>query len=89
MKDRSKQINRVKVNIDGEDYCIKGAVPKQHIERAASLVDEKIVDLAESHPYLSRNKIAVLAALNIADEFLRIKEENEELIDLLDVETKG
>lgn len=89
MKDRSEQINKVKVKIDGEDYCIKGAVPKEYIEQAASLVDEKIVDLAESHPYLSRNKIAVLAALNIADEFLRIKEENEELIHLLDVETKG
>lgn len=89
MKDRSGQINRVKVKIDGEDYCIKGMVPKEHIERTASFVDEKIVDLSESHPYLSRNKIAVLAALNIADELFRLKEEYDELLHLLDVETKG
>lgn len=89
MKSRSEQINRVKVKIDGEDYCIKGAVPEEHIKRTASFVNKKIVDLSESHPYLSRNKIAVLAALNIADELFRLNEEYEELLQLLDAETKG
>jgi cell division protein ZapA len=41
-------------------------------------------DLSQNYPDLSRTKIAVLAALNITDELLRLKQEYEEFLTTFD-----
>lgn len=89
MQRGSKPINRVKVQIYGEDYYIKGSAPSEYIKQVAAYVDQKIADLSQGHANLSTTKIAVLAALNITDELFKLNKEYEEFLSLLDSETKG
>lgn len=86
MEKATEKINSIKVKINGEDYYIKGAVPEEYIERVASYVDEKMVDLSRSHQKLSPARIAVLAALNITDELFKLKQEYDEFLNMLESE---
>ena len=89
MPSETKSINRVKVRINGEDYYVKGTVPTEYIKQVADYVDRKMSDLSQNYPDLSRTRIAVLAALNITDELLRLKQEYEEFLTTFDEELKG
>ncbi|WP_422445427.1 cell division protein ZapA [Thermoanaerobacterium sp. DL9XJH110] len=89
MQKGSEQINRIKVEINGEDYYIKGTAPEEYIKQVASYVDKKMKNLSQSHPNLSRNRVAVLAALNITDELFKLKKEYEEFLSMVDGESRG
>jgi len=89
MPSETKSINRVKVRINGEDYYVRGRVPVEYIKKVANYVDRKMCDLSQNYPDLSRTRIAVLAALNITDELLRLKQEYEEFLTTFDDESKG
>jgi cell division protein ZapA len=86
MEKAPEKINRIKVNINGEDYYIKGAVPDEYIRQVASYVDKKMTDLSRSHPHLNAARIAVLAALNITDELFKLKQEYDEFLNMLESE---
>lgn len=72
-------VHRVTVTILGEDYTLRGTAPEVWMERVARHVDQLMVSLAERNRGLTGGKIAVLAALNLADELLRLQEERQRL----------
>ncbi len=43
------------------------------------MVDKKMQQIAEKNPKLSTNMLSVLAALNLADELLKLQDEHEKL----------
>jgi len=88
MFNEAKPINRVKVKINGEDYYIKGTASEEYIKRVAKYVDKKMYDLEKNNPNLSRTRLAVLAAINITDELLQLKQEYEEFLMTFDGDTK-
>ncbi|HMM21172.1 MAG TPA: cell division protein ZapA [Selenomonadales bacterium] len=75
--------NKVTVEIYGESYAVKGDAEIEQIERVAALIDERMRRTARSNPRLSTTKIAVLTALNIADEFLRLEQDYRQLVQML------
>lgn len=79
-----ERISRVKVQILNDEYVIKGKDNVEHIENVAQYVDLQMKQIALNDPSLSPKKIAVLAALNIADEYLKLQQDYQELISLLD-----
>lgn len=80
------ELNRVTVTIYGEDYTIRGTEEKDHIETTAQMVDEKMAEIGERLPELSLSRVAVLAAINLADELLKAEERNERLTGMLEEE---
>jgi len=88
MANEAKQVNRVKVNINGEDYYIKGTVPEEYIKRVAKYVDKKMYELESKHLNLSRSKLAVLTAINITDELFKLRQEYEEFLITFDGSAK-
>lgn len=88
MANEAKQVNRVKVNINGEDYYIKGTVPEEYIKRVAKYVDKKMYELESKHPNLSRSKLAVLTAINITDELFKLRQEDQEFLITFDGSAK-
>ncbi|ADL08150.1 cell division protein ZapA [Thermosediminibacter oceani] len=84
--ERESDITRVKVEINGENYYIKGAASEEHIKQIAAYVDQKMRSLSKANPRLNRINLAVLTAINIADEFLRLKAEYDEFLELLEDE---
>jgi len=64
----------VTVEIMGQRYPIKSALDLEYITDLASYVDEKIQSAAELSTGGDTVRIAVLAALNIADEYFRARD---------------
>jgi cell division protein ZapA len=79
--------NKMSVEIYGQSYPIVSKANPAHMREVASLVDHKMRELAEMNPRLDTTKLAVLSACNIADEFLRLKKEFDELMHLVEDET--
>jgi len=66
----------VPVEIHGQRYPIRSALDQDYVVRLASYVDEKMRAAGESTPTGDSLRLAVLAALNIADELFRCRDSN-------------
>jgi cell division protein ZapA len=64
----------VSVKIRGQRYPIRSALDAQYVNGLATYVDDKMRAAAESTPSGDAVRLAVLAALNIADELFRCQE---------------
>jgi len=64
----------VPVFIQGQRYPIRSALDPAYIAELAAYVDEKMKAAAESGTAHDTLRLAVLAALNIADEMFRCRE---------------
>jgi cell division protein ZapA len=87
VKDEAK--NRVTVQIFGQDYRLMGEVSADHLQKVAQFVDQKMREVAEKNRSLDTAKISVLSAINIADEYFKLQREYEEVLKLIDEQTKG
>jgi cell division protein ZapA len=67
----------VPVQIRGQRYPIRSNLDPRYIAELASYVDEKMRAAAESSPTTDALRLAVLAALNIADEYFRCQENHQ------------
>jgi len=75
-----KEKNRVTVSIMGEEFILRSTSSIEEIQRVSSYVDLLMRSIAEKNMQMNRHKVAILAALNLADELLRLKEEKNHLI---------
>jgi cell division protein ZapA len=62
----------IPVQIQGQRYPIRTTLDAQYVARLAAFVDEKMRAAAESTATSDSLRLAVLAALNIADELFRM-----------------
>ena len=62
----------VPVQIFGQRYPIRSALDPQYVQELASYVDERMRAAADQSPAGDSLRLAVLAALNIADEAFRV-----------------
>ena len=62
------------VRIYGENYPLRTTEPAARLEELARFVDARMRDVAASGKVVVTSKIAVLAALHIADELFRLRE---------------
>ncbi|WP_284906684.1 cell division protein ZapA [Bacillus sp. lyk4-R2A-2] len=67
------------VEIYGQSYTIIGQETKMHMRHVASIVDDKMREINEKNPYFDINKLAVLTAVNVVHDYLKLKEQYEKL----------
>ena len=65
----------VTVDIHGQRYPIRSSLDATYVAELAAFVDEKMRSAQKECPSGDTLKVAVLAALNIADEYFRIVDE--------------
>lgn len=70
------QIQTVPVQIFGEEYVIRTDQDEEHTRECAAYVDDAIEE-AHLRGHVSESKAAILAAMEIADELLRLREDRE------------
>lgn len=70
---------RVKVRIYGQDYTIAGDRDEETIKAIAACVDEKMREIGRNFATNAQGSLAVLAAINVADELFGAREEIAEL----------
>jgi cell division protein ZapA len=65
----------VHVEIQGQRYPIRSHLEPRYVQELAAFVDRKMRAAAEASPSSDYVGLAVLAALNIADEFFRVRDQ--------------
>ena len=71
--------NKAVVKIYGQEYAIVSDNDREHIQRVSNLVDDKMKEISAKSKKLSTAMVAVLTALNMAEEFFSEREKVEEL----------
>ena len=70
--------DRVRVQIFGRDYEMDaGGLTPLEVQGLATFVDEKMREIAREFSLVDTQKVAVLAAINIALDYLQLKEKGE------------
>ena len=64
----------IPVDIHGQRYPIRTSLEPEYVARLAAYVDEKMRAAAETAPTGDSLRLAVLSALNIADELFRCRD---------------
>ncbi len=72
------------VEILGQKITISSDADESYMLRVADYVDGKMQELLQSTKPIARANIAMLAALNIADEYHQLKEAHEMMMRKLD-----
>lgn len=80
--------DRTTVNIYGQDYVVKGEAP-EYIQMLAAYVDKRMRQVNHKFPHYPPVKVAVLAALNIADELYKVQQDYDTLVKLIQEEKRG
>lgn len=71
--------NRLTVSIYGQNYTIVGNESSEYIRTLAGIVEEKMHRVGQGNARLDTVKLAILSAINIADDYYRLLQKVEEL----------
>ena len=85
MKDEKPvgEMRRVEVEIFGEVYRLRTEDP-DGLSKLVRMVDSTMKTIAQNTRTFAGSRIAVLAALKIAEDYVQLKKDYDELIQLLD-----
>ena len=70
--------NKITVSIAGQEYTMVAAEGEDYVRRVAAHVDSQMREVLNGG-HLGRSDAAVLAAMNIADQFFKEQEASENL----------
>ena len=68
--------NATTVEIFGREYKIRGVADEQYIQEVARYVDKKMREVSAGSSLPSQDRLAILAALNIADELFQQRKQS-------------
>ena len=70
-----EETRSTRVEIFDQTYHIRGAIDSGYVETLANYVDRKMREIAETSRTVDTVKVAVMAAINIADELFQERDE--------------
>jgi cell division protein ZapA len=73
----------VKVQIFGQVFPIQGDLDEEYMQKLAEYVDDKMRAIVDMTPTVDTQKVAILAAMAIADELHTLRKERGEREELL------
>ena len=79
----------LEVEINGHRYPLRTDGDEEYVRSLAAYVDRKIREVSQSTPTVDSLKLAILAALNIADEYFQLKLEADRIDDVVTERTQA
>ncbi|MBE7048556.1 MAG: cell division protein ZapA [Ruminococcaceae bacterium] len=67
--------NTLVVKINNQEYTLASSASREYMLGVADIVDKKMKEVSRLNPGLNTTHTAVLAALNVADEYVRLRRE--------------
>lgn len=74
----------VDVEIMGQKLVLRSEDEEGYVRRVAGYVDDKMKEVLKGTQSVGKGNVAMLAALNIADDYYRLKEKYDEMLDRMD-----
>jgi cell division protein ZapA len=81
--------SEVRVQIFGDSYSVKSDLDPEYMQTLAAHVDKKLTAIASGNPMMEKYRVAVLAALAIADELHTLRNEAEGLQEIFRQQTQS
>ncbi len=90
----------VEIKVFGQVYTVKTDADEDHLQRVAQYVNEKIDEVVKNTKSVSSLNVAILTALNIADDLIRerikrlallqeVEEKSKDLVQKINVNING
>lgn len=79
----------VRVEIFGQEYCIKGQDDEESIRKLAQFLDAKMKDIQKGTGTADPLRVAILTALTITDELHRTQQKHRSLEQTLEQSTNA
>jgi cell division protein ZapA len=73
-----------KIRILGQELSVLSDAEDEHVANVVQFVNKKIEEVLQARDGLKTLNVAILAALNISEELLKLKGSNRELCDQLE-----
>ena len=80
----AKEPQSIRVVIYDQEYFMRGDLNQEYIQKLAQYLDMKMRSIAERTRTVDTLRVAVLAALNVVDEYHQLKARYEEVTQHLD-----
>ncbi len=74
----------IRVAIYDQEYFMRGDLNEEYIKKLAQYLDGKMRSIAERTRTVDTLRVAILAALNVADEYHQLKAQYEEVTQHMD-----
>jgi len=78
----------VEIKVFGQTYTVKTEAEEDHIQEVARYVNEKMNEVLKKTRSVSTLNVAILTALNIADDLLKEKEKRIALLREIEMKSK-
>jgi cell division protein ZapA len=79
----------VEIKVFGQTYTVKTDEEEGYIQRVAQYVNEKMEEVLKKTRSVSTLNVAILTALNIADDLLREREKREALVKEVEIKSRN
>ena len=80
----AKEPQSIRVVIYDQEYFMRGDLNQEYIQKLAQYLDTKMRSIAERTRTVDTLRVAMLAALNVADEYHQMKARLEEVTQQMD-----
>jgi cell division protein ZapA len=80
----AKDPQSIRVVIYDQEYFMRGDLNQEYIQKLAQYLDGKMRSIAERTRTVDTLRVAILAALNVADEYHQLKARYEETAQQMD-----
>ena len=80
----TKEPQSIRVVIYDQEYFMRGDLNQEYIQKLAQYLDTKMRSIAERTRNVDTLRVAMLAALNVADEYHQLKARYEEVTQHMD-----
>ncbi len=79
---------KIKVSIFGSEYSLVSDDDENYVQEIAQYLDKKMREIDRHYSLTSTTKVAILAALNIADELFQEREYRRKLLTQINEEAR-
>lgn len=84
-----KEERVVEIKVFGQTFSVKTDAEEDHLQAVAQYVNEKMEEVLKKTKSVSTLNVAILTALNIADDLLKEKEQRKTLVKEVEVKSKN
>lgn len=78
----------VEVHIMGQKFMVRSDSDEEYIQQVSSYVDRKIGEVQQNTKSVSSVNVALLAAMNIADEYMKYRRTKKDSVDKVEKKIK-
>lgn len=71
---------QIEIKVMGQKFMVRSESSEEYINAVAGFVDQKITEIVKGSKSVASLNVAILAAMNIADEFMKYKEQKDKQV---------